>query len=462
MWFGLPKPVVVRRVARILLIVLLAAAFCGVAEAQQAPSKILKQYRDVRTSWFAAVAGQANRLFALLAIIEFAWSGAILLLEKADLQSWTAGVIRRLMFIGAFYALLINGRFWIPVIIDSFEALGQNAAHMSAPLAPSDVFVAGLNIAAALLGAASDSGFLANFGSALALVFAATMTVLAFLAITVQFVVAIVESYIVVAAGIIFLGFGGSRWTAPYVERYLALAVATGVKIMILYLLIAAGMSLTVEWQNSADGLATMPQPSMSAWEIMGAALIFAAICWQAPKLVAGVMGGSPALTGGDVVSTGAAIGYGAALLGTAVVTGVAGLAAGGGGGASGGATSLSQAVKVGGGAGGSAAGAGAAGAGGGAGPSKAASAAMGAGAGKSAASGAGQASRGAQQPAPPTEASGGARPSAPRSENKSTDNTSGLRRLRRERERLRGSDVPSDSAPHTPPPQLNIDAQGE
>jgi len=25
-----------------------------------------------------------------------------------------------------------------------------------------------------------------------------------------------IESYIVVAAGFIFLGFGGSRWTAPY------------------------------------------------------------------------------------------------------------------------------------------------------------------------------------------------------------------------------------------------------
>ena len=98
---------------------------------------------------------------------------------------------------------------------------------------------------------ASTSAFFTNTGVCLALVFAAAITALSFIAITIQFVVAMVESYIIVAAGIIFVGFGGSRWTAPYVERYIALGVATGVKIMLLYLLIGAGMDLSVTWMDS-------------------------------------------------------------------------------------------------------------------------------------------------------------------------------------------------------------------
>ena len=47
---------------------------------------------------------------------------------------------------------------------------------------------------------------------------------------------------------LIFLGFGGSRWTAPYVERYIGLAVSIGVKIVLLYCLISAGQSLGVGW----------------------------------------------------------------------------------------------------------------------------------------------------------------------------------------------------------------------
>jgi type IV secretion system protein TrbL len=246
-------------------------------------------------------------LFSILALIEFTWSAAVLLLERSDLQSWTAGVVRKLMWIGAFYALLLYGPTWIPAIVDSFIQLGQSAAHTGA-FAPGDVYSRGLEIAGSLLKGSSDAGFFTNFGSALALVLAAFMVFLAFLVITVQFVVALVESYIVVSAGFIFLGFGGSRWTAPYVERYIGLAVSVGVKIMILYLLIGSGMTLSQGWVSAAVNVPASGSPSMSALDIVGAALIYMAVCWQAPKVIAGVIGGSPALTGGDVVSTAATI----------------------------------------------------------------------------------------------------------------------------------------------------------
>jgi type IV secretion system protein TrbL len=279
----------------------------SLARADTAPSAILNQYSALRGSWISAVTPAAQSLFGALALIEFAWSAAVLLLERSDFQSWTAGVVRKLMWIGAFYTLLMFGPTWIPAIVDSFITVGQNAAGTGA-LAPGDVYTRGLQIAGTLLKGSSDAGFFTNFGSALALVLAAIMAFLAFLVITVQFVVAVVESYIVVSAGFIFLGFGGSRWSAPYVERYIGLAVGVGVKIMILYLLIGSGMTLSNGWVTAAVNVPSTASPSMSALDIMGAALIFMAICWQAPKLIAGVMGGSPALSGGDVISSAATL----------------------------------------------------------------------------------------------------------------------------------------------------------
>ena len=70
------------------------------------PTNIINQYRSVRTAWLTTAAGYANRLFAILALIEFAWTGIILLLDKTDLQGWTSALIRRMMFVGAFFALL--------------------------------------------------------------------------------------------------------------------------------------------------------------------------------------------------------------------------------------------------------------------------------------------------------------------------------------------------------------------
>lgn len=320
------------------------------------PSQILQQYRSFRTNWITNIWPYANTLFGLLATIEFAWSAAVMALEKTDLQSWTAALIRKIMWLGAFYALLLFGRQWIPAIIDSFSQLGGSAAGINGNqgLSPSDVFTQGLNIAAALMDAASSSAFFTNPGTCIAVMIAAALVVLAFIAITIQYIVAVVESYLVVSAGVIFLGFGGSRWTTPYVERYIGLGVATGVKIMILYMLIGVGLNLSGGWLDEAKGIGTSPNPSMTGFDVMGAALIFMMLCWQVPKLFAAVLGGSPALSGGDLVSTGTAVVAGAATvasLGAGAVAAAAGgaaaasgAAAGGGGGAAGGGASSSVA----------------------------------------------------------------------------------------------------------------------
>jgi len=283
---------------------LLLSVGTQMAVAQNATSPILTQYANARGAWFDAIWPFANGLFALLATIEFAWSMAILALERADLQTFLAGFVRKIMWIGAFFTLLTFGPTWIPAIIDSFIDLGAAAGNGGAPLTPSLVFQRGIEIAGRLMDGAGAAMFITNFGASLALVASALLVMLAFVMVTIQFVVAMVESYIVVAAGLIFLGFGGSRWTVPYVERYIALAVAVGVKIMVLYLLIGLGMAVSEGWIASAIAVPEQPSPGMSALEIVGSALIFGMLCWQAPKLVSGLLGGAPSLGAGDALSS--------------------------------------------------------------------------------------------------------------------------------------------------------------
>ncbi len=309
---------------------------------QPQPSQLLDQYRNQRITWTTNIWPFANTLFGILATIEFAWSAAVMLLEKADLQSWTSALIRKMMWIGAFYTLLLNGRIWIPAIIDSFEQIGQTSSGFNG-ISPSAVFAQGINIAGALMDGASTSAFFTNTGACLSLIVAAALIVLAFTGITIQFVVAMVESYIIVAAGFIFLGFGGSRWTVPYTERYIGLAVSIGVKIMMIYLLVGTGMNIAMTWVNDAQQVAASPSPAMGAFGIMGSALIFLMLCWQIPRLFAAVLGGSPALTGGDLIATGTAL-----VAGTA---GVASLGAGAVAAAAGKTAAVSGAVGAGGGA---------------------------------------------------------------------------------------------------------------
>ncbi len=299
---------------------------------------ILSQMRSFRTQWTTNIWTDAQRLFWLLAFIEFGWSAIALALDKTDLQSWIAGLIRKLMWIGAFYALLVNGSTWIPDILDSFEQIGQNASGLGAPISPSSVFVQGLDVAGSLLAGASGSAFLSgDIGSALLCAVGALLIFVSYVIITINLVVTLVESYLVVSAGYIFLGFGGSRWTAPYAERYIGLAVSIGIKLLVLYCVIAAGQTLGAGWSAEGSGIGTSAAPAKTALDVIGGSLIYMMCCWQIPKLFGAVIGGSPALTGGDLVMTGTAV-AGAALaaasMGAAAIAQVAGAGAVGGTGA--------------------------------------------------------------------------------------------------------------------------------
>lgn len=469
-----------KQIIHIAFIGALALSLSSVAFAANstAPSAILQQYRDQRLTWFANVWPYANNLFGMLALIEFSWSAAVMLLEKTDLQSWTAALVRKIMWLGAFYALLLYGRTWIPAIIDSFEMIGQNAAA-TGPMSPSDVFDRGINLAGALMATSSSAAFFTNLGTSLTMVVTGIVTALAFIAITVQFVVAMVESYIIVAANFIFLGFGGSRWTAPYVERYIGLGVSNGVKIMLLYLLIGTGMQLSVDWMTEAQNIASNSSPGMSALEIMGASIIFMMLCWQIPKLFAAVLGGSPALSGGDLVSSAAFLAGGAAALGSTALTGGASLAAAGG--AAG--TGIMSALQAAGAAGGPATGAGVG--------SSFSAAGHGAAVFSSAPRGGpappgpeSATSGGPKPPAPPpTPAGGGSGGSSPPTENTpsqappvttgagGSQSSTGVQRNDSPKAKRGGTvqstrraldnfkrQIPSDSASHAAPPRMNLD----
>jgi len=273
---------------------------------ESGPSDILDDYQNAMGQWESAATSAAATLFALLAAIEVTWTAIVMTLEKTDMQAWVATVIKKLMGIGIFWALLKYGATWLPAIVNSFIKIGQNGSNQTA-LNPSSILVEGLNISGKLFGTAGQMGLGLDFGTALCLAFAGIGIFLSFAIVCVHFVMAMVESYIVLGAGYIFLGFGGSRWTSSYVERYIGLAVNVGVRLMVLYLLIGLGQTFATQWETRAGSIQFTSAGVQTAFGLLGSTLIYAAVCWTAPKLVGSIMGGSPSLSGGDLIATGVA-----------------------------------------------------------------------------------------------------------------------------------------------------------
>src|SRR5947208_3873012 len=310
-----------------ILIVAVLFTMTAIAHAQgpnsvNGPSSILDEYKSLQNSWITKLLGAAQRLFFLLAGIEVAWSFTLLAIEKADFQALTATIVRKIMWVGIFYAILLygvtpGGGGWIPTIIDSFHILGQNASSVG-PLGPDAIVGFGVNMCIDLLASLKAANFLTSFATSMALVFCAVVIFIAYLAIAIQFVVAMVESYLVIGAGVIFLGFGGSRWTAAYVERYVAYAASVGLKILVLYLLVGAGMTVSQGWIAVAQNAATSIDPARTGFDLAAAAVMFLCVCWMSPKISSAMLGGVASMSGGDLAGVG--MGVGLAAVGAGVV----------------------------------------------------------------------------------------------------------------------------------------------
>jgi type IV secretion system protein TrbL len=146
-------------------------------------------------------------------------------------------------------------------------------------------------------------------------------------------VVTKLEAIIVMSAGYIFLGFGGSRWTSPYFERYISLAVSTGVRLMLIYLMLGVFKTISNNWIVTMNGY-TADQPITQIFPTLMSMLLFAFASWMIPKMAASIASGTLGSGAADLVGMGAEIGkvaaLGAATVAVVAATGGAGAVAGG------------------------------------------------------------------------------------------------------------------------------------
>lgn len=205
--------------------VALPLVLLGVSKAALADTTILDHLASSYQSRLLTTTGIfldfAKRLFYLLATIELAWTFAVWALEKKEFESFWAGVVKKMMWLGCMLMLLRNGPTWIGYIVESFRSAGEQASGVNG-LSPTEVFNLGLTNAGVMLSGMSNAGILN--GDFLVMIvggLSGIVMVVAFAILASQLLIALVESYIALSAGVIFLGFGGSRWTQDFVQKFI-------------------------------------------------------------------------------------------------------------------------------------------------------------------------------------------------------------------------------------------------
>ncbi|QQD71962.1 P-type conjugative transfer protein TrbL [Acidithiobacillus ferrivorans] len=312
---------------------------------------ILADFGSAISGWYNPIYHVAVNTFTVLALIEITWLGATWLLSRKTFEDAIPSLVKKIITLGFFLALLLNSGVWIPDIINTFVDLGQNAGGV-AHISPSQIVADGgagfVNIVSggatgieqnapgvwSILfhpGKAAVTGV--NDMATLIIMFAVgIMFFFAMLFVAIEYLVVQIEAFIVISGGVIMLAGGGSRWTAKYVQPYLDYAISVGMRLMIITLFV--GVVVTKVEGQIVQMLSQGSSNLFNAVAAMGAAIVLAMLAKKLPNIASSILSGSSSMTGQEmnsaIMKTAAVAGAGVV---AASVVGAAGVTAGSAGG---------------------------------------------------------------------------------------------------------------------------------
>jgi type IV secretion system protein TrbL len=258
---------------------------------------LLDLIKNSSGNWGDRLEGYAQAVFWSLASIQLVWTFFPLVFRQSDLGEIFGELIRFIMTIGFFYALLLFATEWASAIVQSFRQAGAAAAGLgTSELRPGDMFGLAIDLADMV----GDTETL-NPLAAMMIALAAVVVLLCFAFMAAFMGLTIVESYIVINASVIFMGLGASQWTREYAIAVMRYAVAVGAKLFIVTLLVGIVMDSADQWRTAY----TYDDASM--WTMVGLSLVCAYLTKTIPELIAGMINGTSLGGGGQVGSMAAA-----------------------------------------------------------------------------------------------------------------------------------------------------------
>jgi type IV secretion system protein TrbL len=258
-----------------------------------------------------------------------------------------ARLVKKTLFVGVFAYIIGNWNNLARIVFESFAGLGLKASGTGFTTAdllrPGKVAQTGLDAARPLLDSISDLmgwvSFFENFIQIACLMFAWALILLAFFILAVQLFITLIEFKLSTLAGFVLIPFGLFGKSAFMAERVLGNIISSGIKVLVLAVIIGIGSTLFSEFTQGFNGATPSIDDAMT---IVLAALALLGLGIFGPGIANGLVSGGPQLGAGAAVGTGLAAGgmvaAGAAAVG-AVASGGAALAGGAAAAARGGAT---------------------------------------------------------------------------------------------------------------------------
>ena len=284
-------------------------------------------------SGFGLLGGDVGFLTTILIGIDITLAGLFWALGGED--DVIAKFLKKILYVG-FFALVLNSFSTLSeIIFRSFSGLGLTAGGSTITaqdlLMPGRLAGTGFEAAAPLLDQAAELvgpiAFFENFVQIAVLMIAWIVVIAAFFILAIQLFITILEFKLTSLAGFILVPFALWNRTSFLAERVLGNVVSSGIKVMVLAVIVGIGSNYFADFTSAITGGDVSIEQAVS---LMLASLAIFGLAIFGPGIASGLVAGAPQLGAGSAIATTVIAGAGLAAGGAAAAAATRGLAGAG------------------------------------------------------------------------------------------------------------------------------------
>ena len=264
-------------------------AYIDPATNQSVLDQVVQKFWTKVKSWQNVVQAAAERLFWTLVLISMVWTFGMMLLRKADIADFFAEFTRFIIFTGFYFWLLTNavsGHNIAGTIIDSMQQLGGTAAGLPSGASHASIMHTGILIWSQ---ATNSLTFMQPMDSLIGFVISLIILII-LTVIAVNMLLLLISGWVLMYAGIFFLGFGGARWTSDIAINYFKTVLGVGIQLFVMLLIVGIGSDLLSSFYAKMG-------KNVLNYEELAVMLIFTiaffVLISRLPLLLAGIITGS-------------------------------------------------------------------------------------------------------------------------------------------------------------------------
>ncbi|AUL45931.1 P-type conjugative transfer protein TrbL [Bordetella trematum] len=266
-------------------------------------TQVFSRYID---SGFGLLGGEVAFLTATLVVIDMTLAG--LLWATGGQDDVMGKLIKKVLYVGAFAFIIGNFNALSAIVFKSFAGLGLIASGSSLSitefLQPGRVAQVGVDTGAPLLKRIGElSGItkvFANLDVIVVLFLAWIIVVFSFLILAIQLFITLLEFKLTTLAGFVLVPFALWNKTAFLAEKVLGNVVASGIKVLVLAVILGISTHVFNDFRTGIGAEPTMDQ----AVAVMLASLAMLGLGIFGPGIATGLVSGAPQLGAGAAAGT--------------------------------------------------------------------------------------------------------------------------------------------------------------